>query len=352
MTGQHRWALGLATGMGLMGMAATGGLMLLANRFVEELSRPHDLPEEGMELSWKMPETQAEPPSQQQRAILFRTSDGALLRGDFWAQPHEAPTIIICHGYRISRALLRPIAKLEYAYGYNTLLFDFRGHGGSESISTSGGNAEVKDLEAAIAAAAQQPETISGNIVIHGFSMGAAVALLSLPHAEVAAVIADSPYAHLDTILRSLIHWRLSEESISWLLPFKPLRLVFSPLAWTTVWASTLVFRLRFRHRLIARPANKFKHWHHQASKARYDAIPPILLIHGTADRFVPIRHAHQIATQAETHSIPVETYYVEDSHHCCAYGDDPQEYVARLQEFLARHLGHTFPKQQAQVDL
>ena len=343
MLDQQRLALKLATTMGIVGVAVTSGVFKLASHFVDELSRPHLPP--YTEFCWKMPEKGSEPPTAYQRAVLFHTRDGKLLRGDFWAQPRQAPTIIICHGYRVSRSILRPVARLEYHFGYNILLFDFRGHGGSESTFTSGGNAEVQDLEAAIAVASRQPETIPGKIILHGFSMGASVALLTLPHPEVVAVIADSPYAHLDVLLRSLIHWQLSEASKNWSRPLRPLRTIIPTLSMATVVTSRLVFRLRYGRRLIAHPASSLKRWHARADAMPDKRIPPILLIHGTHDTAVPISHAHQIAAQAQAQRIPLEIYYSEGSLHCGTYGDDPQQYIDRLQGFVARYLGNDFPR-------
>src|SRR5439155_26132835 len=128
---------------------ATSSLIILAQHFVEELSRPHS-PLDAGNITWTLPSPESEPPTSQRRSILFHTADGTLLSGDFWAQPQQAPTIIICHGYRINRTVLRPVAALEYKYGYNVLLFDFRGHCEIESIATSGGNAEIRVLEAAL----------------------------------------------------------------------------------------------------------------------------------------------------------------------------------------------------------
>jgi alpha-beta hydrolase superfamily lysophospholipase len=325
-------------------VAVTGGVVMLANRFVDELSRPHSMVSELTDITWKLPDTAGEPPIVYQRPLLFHSLDGKLLCGDFWAQPGPAPTIIICHGYRVSRSLLRPVAMLEYQYGYNILLFDFRGHGSSESVFTSGGNAEVSDLKAAIAVASQQPETIPGKIILHGFSMGASIALLTLPHPYVAAVIADSPYAHLDVILRRFVQWQLTQESRSWSSPLRPLRVTFPALSWATVATSRIVFRMRYGHRLIARPASSLKRWRALTQGSSAAHIPPILLIHGIDDDSIPISHARQIAAQAEAHGIPLETYFLEGSKHCGVYGDGPQQYIERLQGFLAQHLGDDFP--------
>jgi alpha-beta hydrolase superfamily lysophospholipase len=339
----HRWVLGLAAGTSIAGVALTTGLVMLAHHLVEDFSRPHN-PMDTKHFPWKMPEPQAEPPETCQRPLLFRTSDGKLLHGEFWAQPHPAPTIIICHGYRVSGTYLRPVATLEYNSGYNILLFDFRGHGNSESVNTSGGNAEVHDLQAAIAVAIQQPETLPGKIILHGFSMGAAIALLTPPHPDVVAIIADSSYAHLDMILRSFVHWQLTEQSNSWSRSLHWLRSTFHPLSWIMVAFSRLVFRLRFGHALIARPASSMKRWRVHRQKSQNFHIPPILLIHGTDDKFVSIVHAHQIVEQARMHNIPMQTYFAEGSNHCAAYGDNPQKYIETLQSFVAQYLGDAYP--------
>ncbi|HKF36498.1 MAG TPA: alpha/beta fold hydrolase [Ktedonobacteraceae bacterium] len=339
MFGQHRLVFGVAGSMGVLSIAATSGLALLAHHFVNELSRPHALLDHAL-FTWKLPHPEPEPPASQRRSLLFHTSDGKLLSGDFWAQPHPAPTIVLCHGYRITRAYLRPVAALEYKHGYNILLFDFRGHGDSESVATSGGNAEVHDLEAALAVARQQPETLAGKIVIHGFSMGASIALLTSPRPGVAAIIADSPYARLDEILRQFVHWQLASVP-----SLHRLRGTFPALSWATLAVSKIIFRLRFGHALIARPAASFKRWQAQSKGATHQLCPPILLIHGVQDHSIPISHARQIAAQAQLHTIPVETYFVEEATHCGAYGHDPQEYIRVLQHFLARHLGSDFPR-------
>ena len=335
---QHRWVLGLAAGAGALSIAVTSSLIIIAQHFVEELSRPHS-PLDARNITWTLPNPEPEPSASQRRSILFHTTDGTLLSGDFWAQPQPAPTIIICHGYRINRTFLRPVAALEYKHGYNVLLFDFRGHGESESIATSGGNAEIRDLEAALAVARQQAETIPGKIVIHGFSMGASVALLLEPQPDVVAIVADSPYARLDEILKRIMHWQLTNESTSWAPCMYPLRNGFHALTWATLAVSRIVFRLRFGHALNARPATSFKRWQVRSKSLIHQSYPPILLIHGVKDSAIPITHAHQIVTQALAYNITIETYFVDAADHCGAYGNDPQQYIQVLKQFIARNL-------------
>ena len=338
MSIQHRLVFGLAAGAGALSIAATSSLILLAQHFVEELSRPH-IKIDPKNITWTLPGTELESPASQRRSILFHTTDGTLLSGDFWAQPQPAPTIIICHGYRINRAVLRPVAALEYKHGYNILLFDFRGHGESESIATSGGNAEIRDLEAALVVARQQSETIPGKIVIHGFSMGASVALLLEPQPDVVAIIADSPYARLDEILKRIMHWQLTNQSSTWATFMHPLRHAFHVLTWSTLVISSIVFRMRFGHTLNAQPATSFKRWRARSKGLLLQSYPPILLIHGVKDSSIPIAHAYQIVAQALVHNIVMNTYFVDEADHCGAYGHHPQQYIQVLEQFIKQCL-------------
>jgi uncharacterized protein len=338
MSGQLRWIIGVAAGAGALGVAATSSLLMLAHHFVEELSGPHR-PLDNEYIPWTLPDAGPEPPASHRRSLLFHTTDGTLLCGDFWAQPQPAPTIVICHGYRINRTHMRPVAALEYQDGYNILLFDFRGHGESESVATSGGNAEIRDLEAALNVVRQQPETLPGKIIIHGFSMGASVALLTDPQTDVAAIVLDSPYARLDEILQRIMHWQLTRSSKSWKPFLHPLRNGFHALTQATLVVSTVIFRLRFGHALNARPDTSFRRWQARSKGLIRKSYPPILLIHGMKDSAVPITHAHKIVTQAQAHNITLETYFVEDADHCGAYGYDPQQYIQVLRQFMAQHL-------------
>ncbi len=346
MSGKIRWVIGGAACAGALSVAATSSLVMLARHFVEEFSSPHR-PFDDEYIPWTLPEPGPEPPASHRRSLLFHASDGTFLCGDFWTQPQPAPTIILCHGYRLNSTHMRPVAALEYQDGYNILMFDFRGHGESESVATSGGNAEIQDLEAALNVVRQQPETLPGKIIIHGFSMGASVALLTDPQPDVAAIVLDSPYARLDEILQRIMHWQLTRSSRSWKPFLLPLRNGFHALTQATLMVSTVVFRLRFGHALIARPDRSFRRWQARSKGPIRKTYPPILLIHGIKDSSIPITHAHKIVTQAQAYNVTLETYFVEDADHCGAYGNDPQQYVQVLRQFVTRHLNEDSLQQQ-----
>jgi uncharacterized protein len=346
MFGQHRWMIGLATSTSVLGLAATGSLVFLANRLVDEFSHPHEILRAD-EFELIQPKAFSEPPHIYQRPLILKTSDGVILCADFWAQPHPAPTVVLCHGYRASRMQLRPAATVEYHLGYNVLLFDFRGHGASDSIITSGGHDEVRDLEAAITAACMQKETLPNTIILHGFSMGAAIALLTPPRKEVVAIVADSPFARSDEVVRRLVYYRLHTQSISWRPFFHRLRTIFPAVAWMSVATSVLIFRMRFGSTFVARPDTSFKRRVASSKKKSVDQSHsiPILLIHASGDQLIPFEHAQRLVSRAQAHSVPLETYFVDSPAHCGAYIHDPEQYTAIIQDFLARHMKSTLPR-------
>jgi alpha-beta hydrolase superfamily lysophospholipase len=337
----RRWLAAGAISLGAAGAAATSGVVLLARRFVDELSRPGVVLDEAAMGGWVVPEAIAEPPLACRRQLDFTAADGTRLRGEFWAQPQPAPTIVICHGYRVSRARLRPVAALEHANGCNVMLFDFRGHGESAQIATSGGNAEVLDLGAALDIAAQQPETLPNRLYIHGFSMGAAVALLLPPRPDIAGIIADSPYARLDDILSRLVAWQLATESAGWPRLLRGLRAGFPALARVTVLASDPLFRLRHHHWLSARPERQIRR--SRPRRKRHAGVmaavrrPPLLLIHSLRDPFIGVDHALRIAGAAFAGQVPIELHFADSDVHCGAYGRDPEQYVSLVRRFIAR---------------
>src|SRR5579875_50628 len=221
--------LWLTVCVGAVICAALSAWFVIARHFLMELTRP------GVTLSadgpfwreWGFPQGEAEPPPTLQRSVQFAAPGGPLLQGDFWAQPSPAPTVILSHGFHVPRIHLRSVAALEYRFGCNVLLFDYRGHGDSASVPTSGGNAEVADLTAAIDLVMQQPETIAGKIFIHGFSMGAAVALLLPTRDEIGGIIADSAYARLDVVLHQMIAQHLEQLTQRWHRPWRMIHTVF-----------------------------------------------------------------------------------------------------------------------------
>jgi alpha-beta hydrolase superfamily lysophospholipase len=313
-------------------------MLALGQRFLSEFTRP------GMSLDpssalwggWTFPQSVEEPPRERQRGVHFVSADGAALRGEFWAQSQAAPTIVISHGFHLPSIHFRSVAALEYAHGVNVFLFDYRGHGESAQIRTTCGAAEVNDLIAAVQLAAGQPETRSNAVYIHGFSMGAAVALLMPPQAAVAGIIADSPYARLDEMILLIIAQIFDQETAQLRGPARVVRRLIPLLAHLTLTSGQILFRARYHRQLVARPDQAIQRRLWAKTHASRTETPPVLLIHAERDPLIAVGHAHRLVAIARLVGTPVQTYYTSSPIHCGSYGHDPQRYMALVQQFLA----------------
>ncbi len=334
------WLARIVTSMIVVGLAIGSIMVFFGRRFIEEFTRPGVTVDQATPLwgGWTFPEAVVEPPTVLQRAVTFQSADGTLLRGEFWAQKRSAPTIIISHGFHLPCMHFRSVAALEYAHGVNILLFDYRGHGKSSQIPTTCGNAEVNDLVAAVDVATSQSETMHGQVYIHGFSMGAAVAILLPPHTAVAGIIADSPYARLDEMTRMFITQFLDQETTGWRGPARVLRALIPALTYLTFLGGQLLFHARFHHPLVARPDQAIgDHSARQMLHAPGTISPPIFLIHAENDPLIALHHAHRLVAAAQAAGRSIQAYYTPCDIHCGSYGHDPQRYMTLLLEFVAR---------------
>lgn len=129
-------------------------------------------------------------------AVEFKTADKVLIKGWFIANKNpQAKTIILLHGYPADKTNILP-SRIFLHTKYNLLFIDFRSLGESEGSYSSLGKNEVLDLRAALNYLHQRGIHEVG---IWGFSMGGAVALLSVHDApEIKAIIAEAPFARLD----------------------------------------------------------------------------------------------------------------------------------------------------------
>src|SRR5689334_5615737 len=319
---------------------AIGSVMLiLGRRFIEEFTRPgitidQATPQWG---GWTFPDAVEEPPTELRRAVTFHSADGAFLRGEFWAQTHCAPTIIISHGFHLPCLHFRSVAALEYAHGANILLFDYRGHGQSAQIATTCGPAELNDLLAAVEVAAKQPETRVHAVYIHGFSMGAAVALLLPPHPAVAGIIADSSYARLDEMILKVIALIFAQETAHLSGPIRLVRGLIPALSRLTYLSGQILYQARHRLWLAAHPERAVHQPLPRQGRQLIGSLsPPILLIHAEQDPFISVDPARRLAAAARAVGRPLIEYYTPSSVHCGSYGHDPSAYIALLQCFLA----------------
>lgn len=243
--------------------------------------------------------------------------DNLTLNGYLIKSENSKKTIIICHGYGDSKFMVggrKPsdvkvdnirLAKLFLTQGYNTLLFDFRGHGdyaGNNGVTI--GYNEQQDLLGAINFA--KSKGFGDKIGLIGFSMGAATSLSVLDKTkDVSFVIADSPFNDLKNYLNSNMKVWTGLPNF----PFVPMILLNFKLIYGVDYSTVS-------------PLN---------SVSKSDI--PILLIHGKKDTTIP--YTESVAMEKSLKNKKSKLVLFDASTHVGSYSLYGDKYEAVLKKFL-----------------
>jgi pimeloyl-ACP methyl ester carboxylesterase len=194
-----------------------------------------------------------------------------------WSRSPGDRAIVLVHGLDSSAwSNDKPVVARAYLEaGFDVLVFDLRGHGGSSGDRLGLGWDERRDVRAAVdllLGRGFEPERIG----IHGTSYGAAVSLLAaaaIP--EIGAVVADSAFADMRDIMYAQIQSKTG-------VPSQFARLLGPGLA-LLAW---FIYSLDFE---VIPPEN-----------AVPDIEPrPILFIHGRQDAVIPVTHACRLIAES-----------------------------------------------------
>ena len=153
-------------------------------------------------------------------SVSFPTSDGLTLRG--WFIPASQPachlnrsgqgemardtcaTILVGHGYPFDRAKTSFGMRSSCIPAFICSYLIFRYFGESEGAYTTAGLLETRDVQAAIDYVKSRSDVNPERIGAMGFSMSASAFILTR-HPDVKAIVADSPYATLESGYRPAI---------------------------------------------------------------------------------------------------------------------------------------------------
>ena len=245
--------------------------------------------------------------------VELTTSDGVRLHGWFLPRPETRRVVVAMHGYRGNKTQLLGISSNFWRMGFNVLLFDFRGRGASQDAPISMGLWEVEDLAAALDwLSARRNDAAVGLL---GFSMGAVVALLGGADPRVQAIVSDSAFPDQ----RAVLEHAAEKDARRWLRGRVGGRAFVPVVEW----------------------------WHRRWGKPPFDAIAPeralsrlagtpLLFIHGSADRWIPLTQWERLVAAAPQ---PKDAWLVMGASHCGAYFADRVAYSARVAAFFERHL-------------
>ena len=232
------------------------------------------------------------------------TSGGFKIYGFFVKSPRataSTPTIFYHHGN--FQGIQSYWDRMEYFYkaGYNTFIYDYRGFGKSEGRSSQEGL--EADAEAALAYLLSRSDVDRTNVILYGYSLGG-----------VPSVYLASKYAAPNAT-------------------FQPKGLITE-----AIFASTT--DLVQSGSLLDIPGG-FLMKDEFANVVRIAQIRcPLLLMHGTADRFIDItRHGEKLFAAAPTNLRPAKEFFrIEGAGHSTI----PEtmvlnNYIAKLQDFTTR---------------
>lgn len=147
--------------------------------------------------------------------LTLTTSDGVSIHG--WrlrCKGDARGAIVLCHGNAGNIAMRIPLSTAFLEMGYDVVLFDYRGYGGSGGVPSEEGT--YRDAEAAwdwTRAAGFDP----GHIVACGESLGGAVAIELARRREVAALILEDTFTSLSDMGAKIYPWL----PVRWVLRIK-----------------------------------------------------------------------------------------------------------------------------------
>jgi len=199
--------------------------------------------------------------------------------------PGATTSLVILHGWGGNAEQMLPIALPFHRAGMNVLLLDARNHGHSDRHGFSSLPRFAEDLDKAIEWLKRTYPEYSRMIALLGHSVGGGAVLLTASRrSDIDAVISVSAFAHPEWMMRRFLK-RLH-------LPGPLINLVIRYVEWV----------IGYRYEEIA-PINTICH-----------IYCPVLLVHGKADRTVPVEDALTIVQGCRQPHIKLLT--VENADH------------------------------------
>lgn len=238
--------------------------------------------------------------------VTVTAFDGLRLVGHWFPQEQAKRIVIAVHGWRTSwHRDFGMVSDFLRESGCAVLYIEQRGQGSSDGEEMSFGGAERYDC---LSWANWVYDNISKTlpVYLYGISMGASSVMmassLALPE-NVRGIIADCGFTSPDEI------WAYVAK--------EKLHVLYAP--------RKIIARRLFEGR---NPANRYDA---SAEEALASSKVPVLFIHGTADRFVPVEMTYRnyLACAA-----PKRLLIVPGAAHAKSYLTDPQSYQTALESF------------------
>ena len=239
--------------------------------------------------------------------VLFHADDGIALSGWYLENPTSSTTIIIIHDRDRDRSdsqmgLLN--LQVDYAkQGFSVLSFDLRGCGESTGKHGHLGQLETLDIDAAVLDVRRRK--VQDSIVLHGFGLGAALAIqVGAKNQDVTAIVADAPMNSFSYILRK-----------------------------NYIWMPSFIFRVSGYFSKMIYESDPYCL---QLIEKVKNIRTPIFFIHSEYDQLVPVWNSINLCASSTN---PHHYLWIHENHlgHCTYYFDNPAEYFLRVKDFISK---------------
>lgn len=216
------------------------------------------------------------------------TEDGIKLHGWFLPADGALATLVMLHGNAGNISSRYAIIAVLRTYGFNVLIFDYRGYGRSDGVPSEDGI--YIDGRTAFDYAAKLPQVDSQKIVLWGTSLGGAVAVDVAAKRQPAGLILESTFTSAADMA-----------------------------------AEHYPFFVRYLLRTNLNSIEKIAQIH-----------TPLLVMHGNKDRTVPLRLGKELYAAANE---PKEFYEIPGADHNNTFMAGGAAYLQRVREFVMKNI-------------
>ncbi len=241
--------------------------------------------------------------------VSITSDDVLLLKGSTVRAPEKSDLwAVIIHGYTGRKEHMANYAAYYAERGFNVLLPDMRGHGGSEGDYIGMGWLDRKDVLKWIdLIISEDPAAV---ITLHGVSMGGATVMMTAGEAlpdNVKAIVDDCGYTSV---------WDIFSDELQY---------IFGLPTFPFLNTASVIAKLRAGYTFEEASALE------QVKNAKV----PMMFIHGSEDNFV---HTEMVYRVHEACPTDKELYVAEGAGHGGAVYVDPDVYFGRIFAFFEKH--------------
>jgi dipeptidyl aminopeptidase/acylaminoacyl peptidase len=240
--------------------------------------------------------------------VAIPSHEGYMLSGWWFEVPEPKGVVVVVHGIRMNKFASIKYMRMFHELGYHVLAYDQRNHGDSGGEYTTFGVLESEDLRCVVDWALQKTAHRL-RLYTHGESMGAATVLMhAAKDRRIEGVISDCSYSDAERIFKERL--RVESHLPPW--PILPL----------------------------AEGINRLKTGIDYRAMSPISSVAgiaaPVLIIHGTTDRYVPIEHAERLChALKDRRTVPVTCLSIEGAGHAKSISTDYETYYEACRTFL-----------------